>query len=175
MTKKPFNPPPPEERKEASVVAFRTFYRIHSWAVYRASKLDPDGIDADHPVDLTDAQLGTLAREALLASRFIGPDHPDWDRVGAFWKQDKGQTLEERLEERAGVKTQATLYKGAGEVGLTLKGGIISLLPSKYEGRGGFGGIKGLAPTELPEKVSDEALGAAIRAAIEVSRAAGKR
>lgn len=175
MTKQPFNPPPPDERKEASVVAFRTFYRVHSWAVYGASLLDPDGIDADHPADLTDAELGAAAREALLASRFIGPDHPDWDRVDAFWNRENSRRLEERLKARAGVKTSAALYRGAAEVALTLKDGVISLDPAKYEGRGGFGGIKNVEPTRLSVNVSDEDLGAAIRAAIEVSRAAGKR
>ena len=175
MTKKPFNPPPPAERKEASVVAFRTFYRVHSWAVYGASLLDPDGIDADHPADLSDVELGAAAREALLASRFIGPDHPDWDRVDAFWNRENSRRLEERLKARAGVKTSAALYSGAAEVALTLKDGVISLEPWKYEGRGGFGGIKGVEPTVLPEAIFDEELGAAIRAAVEVSRAVGKR
>ena len=59
--------------------------------------IDPDEIDVDYLVDLTDAQLGTLARDALLASRFIGPDHPDWDRVGAYLKQDKVERLEGRF------------------------------------------------------------------------------
>ncbi|MDN2565192.1 hypothetical protein N1F89_03070, partial [Aquibium sp. A9E412] len=82
MTREPFNPPPPEERKRASITAFRAFYWIHSWAVYRASLLDPEGVDAEYPANLDDAALGAAAREALLASRFIAPDHPDWDRVG---------------------------------------------------------------------------------------------
>ena len=30
MTKKLFNPPPPKERKEASLIAFRAFYWIRS-------------------------------------------------------------------------------------------------------------------------------------------------
>ena len=175
MTRKPFNPPPPKERKAATVVAFRAFYWIHSWAVYRASLLDPDGIDADYPPDLGDSELGVAAREALLASRFIGPDHPDWDRVGAYYTREKDRELSKRFLTRAGVKTEATLYKGAANVALTLRDGTISLEPWKYEGRGGFGGIKGVEPTVLPEAISDEELGAAIRAAVEVSRAVGKR
>lgn len=83
MTKKPFGPSPPKECKEASATAFRAFIWSHSSAVYRASMLAPDGVDADYPPDLGDAELGVAAREALLASRFIPPDHPDRDRVGA--------------------------------------------------------------------------------------------
>ena len=45
----------------------------------------------------------------------------------------------------------------------------------KYAGRGGFEGIRDLEPVRMPETVSDEALGAAIRAAIEISRAPWKR
>ncbi|XWN32882.1 MAG: contact-dependent growth inhibition system immunity protein [Devosia sp.] len=157
------------------MTAFRAFYQITSWAVYGACLLDPDGIDMDHPADLSDTELGATAREALLASRFIGPEHPDWDRVDEYSKQLDGKELENKLKARAGVKTTKALYNGAGDVSLRLKDGTISLIPMRYEGRGGFGGIKGLAPTELAENVSDEALGAAIRAAIEVSRAAARR
>lgn len=164
------NPPPPEKRKEACVTAFKKFYRIHSWAVYGASKLDPDGIDADHPPDLDDVGLGAAAREALLASRFIGPDHPDWDRVRAFWTRENSERLLERFKARAGVKTHGALYSGVGEVSLTLKDGIITLRPMKYEGRGGFSSIRGAEPTELPDSVSDEELGATIRRLIEISR-----
>lgn len=168
--REPFNPPPPKERKEADVVAFRKFYRIHSWAVYRASKLDPDGIDADHPPDLDDVQLGAAAHEALLANRFIGPDHQDWDRVRAFLNREELRVLEERLRARAGVKTNGALYSGVGNVSLTLKDGMISLMPWKYEGQGGFGPIRGAEPVELPETVSDEELGATIRRLIGISR-----
>ncbi len=167
--------PPPEVRKEACVTAFKKFYRIHSWAVYSASKLDPDGIDADHPANLDDAALGAAAREALLASRFIGPDHPDWDRVDAFWKNLPDRELLDRFMARAGVKTHGALYSGVGEVGLTLKNGVISLRPMKYEGRGGFSSLQGVEPTELPEAGSDEELGAEIRKLIEISRKPWKR
>lgn len=174
MTRKPFNPPPPKERKRASINAFRAFYWIHSWAVYRASLLDPEGIDADYPPDLDDAALGAAAREALVASRFIAPDHPDWDRVGAYSTREKDRELSKRFKARAGVRSETALYKGVGGVNLTLQDGVILVEPDRYEGRGGFGAIKGVQPTELPETVSDAKLGAAIRAAIEVSRAAGK-
>ncbi|MDN2567839.1 contact-dependent growth inhibition system immunity protein, partial [Aquibium sp. A9E412] len=72
-------------------------------------------------------------------------------------------------------RSLTALYKGVGGVSLTLRDGIIFIEADRYEGRGGFGGIKGAQPIELPETVSDAELGAAIRAAIAVSRAAGKR
>lgn len=157
------------------MTAFRAFIWINSFAVAGALLLDPDGLDADYPPDIGDAELGASVRGALLASRFIGPDHPDWDRVGAYYTREKDRELSERFLARAGVKTEATLYKGAANVALTLEYGVIYLKPLRYEGRGGFGGIKGVEPTELPETVSDVDLGAAIRAGIEVSRAAGRR
>lgn len=167
--------PPPPIRKEAAIVAFRKFHRIHSWAVYGAGLLDPDGYDRLHSADLDNRALGAASREALLASRYIAPDHPDWDRVDAYWNLENGDKLRERLRAAAGVKTNSALYKGAGNVALELRDGIIAVRPLKYAGRGGFEGIRDLEPTKLPETISDEALGAAIRAAIEISRAPWKR
>ena len=168
-------PPPPPMRKEATVIAFRKFTWIHSWAVYGAGLLDPDGYDRLHPANLDDAALGAASREALLASRYIAPDHPDWDRVDAYWNLEEDDKLRERLRAAAGVKTNSALYKGAGNVSLELRDGVITVEPLKYAGRGGFEGIRDLEPTKLPEAISDEALGAAIRAAIEISRAPWKR
>lgn len=71
---------------------------------------------------------------------------------------------------RAGVKTHGALYSGVGEVGLTLKNGVISLRPMKYEGRGGFTSLRRVEPTDLPESVSDEALGAETHRLVEISR-----
>ncbi|MGX1306353.1 hypothetical protein AB7M35_001073 [Amorphus suaedae] len=164
------NPPPPEDRKEACVTAFKKFYQISSWAVYGALKLDPDGIDADHPADLNDPGLGAASREALLASRFISPDHPDWNRVRAFLSREYYDRQLERLKARAGVKTHGALYSGVGSVSLMLKDGSITLMPWKYVGRGGFEPLRGFEPVELPETVSDEELGATIRRLIGISR-----
>ncbi|MBB4002563.1 hypothetical protein GGR03_001638 [Aurantimonas endophytica] len=91
------------------------------------------------------------------------------------WNLENGDKLEERLKAAAGVKTSSALYKGAGNVHLDLREGIIAIKPMEYAGRGGFDGIRGLEPTKLPAAISDEALGAAIRAAIEISRAPWKR
>ncbi|WP_453960617.1 contact-dependent growth inhibition system immunity protein [Amorphus suaedae] len=164
------NGAPPEVRKKASVTAFKKFYRIHSWAVYGASQLDPDGIDADYPPDLDDVCLGAAAREALLASRFIGPDHPDWNRVDAYSTGLPASILVDRFKARAGVKTHGALYSGVGHVRLMLKGGRISVEPSRYVGRGGFEPLRGFEPVDLPETVSDEDLGATIRRLIGISR-----
>ncbi|MDQ0315502.1 contact-dependent growth inhibition system immunity protein [Amorphus orientalis] len=168
--RKPVNPPLRREYKAAAITAFKKFYRIHSWAVWGAHMLDPDGIDADHPPDLDDSSLGAAAREALLASRFIGPDHPDRERIDAYWKNLSNKELLDRFKARAGVKTHSALYTGVGEVRLILEDGIISLRPLRYEGRGGFGHLRGAKTVELPETVSDEELGAAIRHLVDVSR-----
>lgn len=119
---------------------------------------------------MDDQKLGAAVRTALNASRFIPPDHPDWDRVDAFWNREEARRLMERLKRRAGVKTEAALYEGVGDVSLILADGIITAWPLRYEGRGGIGAIRGIEPTELPEAVSDEELGATIRHLVDVSR-----
>ena len=67
------------------------------------------------------------------------------------------------------MKTHGALYIGVGEVSPTLKNGAISRMPMMYEERGGFTSRR-VDPTELPETVSDEELGAEIRPLVDVSR-----
>jgi len=156
--------------QEAFVTAFRKFYRVRSLAVFGASWTDPYGLDADYSVDLDDGELGKVARSTLRASRIVGPDHPDWERVRTYWTAETRRDLLQRLTARAGVKTQSALYDGAGQVDLGLRDKTITLRPWRYQGRGGFAPVRGVEPTELPETVSDEELGATIRHLVDVSR-----
>jgi len=121
---------------------------------------------------MTDLDMGREARAALRASRFITPDHPEWDRLIRFCSDDEIRADVARELAHARVRTQKALFEGSGSVSLTLQDGRISVDPWRYAGRGGWEGIPGIEPATLPESVSDEELGAAINAALAVSRSA---
>ncbi len=163
-------PSPPKPHKQATVEAYRAFTRIYSHAVYGAAYPDPFGYDQIHAAQMPDGELGCEARSALLASRFVAPEHPDWDRVIRIPTDDELREEEERDRKRAGVRSLRALYAGAGSVSLRLQDGEITIEAERYRGRGHWEGIRGMEPTTLPESVSDEELGAAINAALQVSR-----
>lgn len=163
---------PPKERKSAYVTAYRTFTEIASHAVYGISYPDPKGYNEYLPPDLTALEIGGHARAALLASRFITPDHPEWDDVIRFPTKEEFKAWEEADKARAGVETLKALFNGAGHVSLDLQDGKIKIKPTRYRGRGHWEGIRGHEDTVLPEDVPDEALGKAILDALDVSRSA---
>jgi len=163
-------PVPPKEWKSGGVTAYRFFTRIYSRAVYGSAHLDPKGYDRFHPPVMTNVDLGREARAALLASRFITPDHPEWDTAIRFPTDEEIRVREGKLKRRAGVSSRKALYAGAGFVSLSLQDRLIRIRPSRYAGRGGWEGIPGIEPTTLPESVSNEELGAAINVALELSR-----
>lgn len=157
------------------MIGFRTFTNIHSWAVYGAGFSDPDGYDQFHPKGMTDAELGAAVREGLMASRFIGPDHTDRERILNFWNKEQIKASENRLKAQAGVKTLKALYSGAGYVALRLMTGIITVTPLKHAGSGAWESIPGNEPVTLNETVSGTSLGVEIRRALETSREASER
>ncbi|WP_169738512.1 contact-dependent growth inhibition system immunity protein [Afifella pfennigii] len=163
-------PPPPVPHKEATILAYRAFTRILSHAVYGSAHADPRGYDERHPSKMLNADLGREARAALAASRFITPEHPEWERLMRFRTDEEFRAAEAREMAHAGVKTRKALYQGAGSVSLSLQDGRIELAPWRYAGRGAWEGIPGIQSTILPESVSDAELGAAINAALEKSR-----
>ena len=116
--------------------------------------------------------IGREARKALLASRFITPDHPEWDAVMRFPTKEEFKAWEEADKARAGVKTLKALFNGAGNVSLRLQDGQIEIKPTRYRGRGHWEGIRGHEDTVLPEDVSDEALGKAVLKALDISKSA---
>lgn len=122
--------------------------------------------------DLTALEIGGHARAALLASRFITPEHPEWDDVIRFPTTEELNAYEEADKARAGVKTLKALFNGAGHVSLKLQGGKIEIKPTRYRGRGHWEGFRGHEDTVLPEDVSDEAFGKAILDALDISRSA---
>ena len=158
--------------KSAQVTAYRQFTQINSQAVYRGGCHDPKGYEDYFPPEMNAHDIGREARKALLASRFITPDHPEWDGVMRFPTKDEFKAWEEADKARAGVKTLKALFNGAGQVSLRLQDGQIEIKPWRYRGRGHWEGIREHEDTVMPEAESDAALGKAILDALDISRSA---
>lgn len=163
---------PPQESKKAIINAHRAFTNILSFAVYRSGCPDPKGYNKYFAPEMNAEEIGRETRAALMASRIIAPDHPEWDTVMRFPTSEEIKALNEADKARAGVKTLKALYNGAGSVTLTLQDAKIRLKPWRYRGRSSWEGIRGHEDTVLPEDVSDEAFGKAILDALDVSRSA---
>lgn len=163
---------PPKESKDAIVNAHRAFTNIISFAVYRRGCPDPKGYNEYLAPNMNAEDMGREARAALMASRFITPDHPEWDSIMRWPTPEEIKALNEADKARAGVKTLQALYNGAGSVTLTLQDAKIRLKPWRYCGRSSWEGIRGHEDTVLAEDVSDEALGKAILDALDISRSA---
>ena len=167
---KPPPAPPPAESREATVEAFRHFTYVFSHAVYRAAYGDPKGYAAFLDAEPAAEVLGRAVYYALAASRFITPDHPEWDTVMRPPTAVEIKGREDDLKRRAGVKTNKALYNGVGSVAVTLQDGKIELHPLRHRGRGAWEGIKGHEPVRLADSASSAELGEAVAAAIEISR-----
>lgn len=163
-------PPPPPKRKRATVEAYRHFTHIFSHAVYRATVGDPKGYTAFLDAEPAREVLGRAVHEALAASRFITPDHPEWDTVMRLPTEGEVRAQEDDLKRRAGIKTRKALYNGAGLVSVTMRDGAIELRPLRHLGRGAWEGIRGHESIRLPGSISDTELGDAVNAAVEISR-----
>ncbi|GLT07872.1 contact-dependent growth inhibition system immunity protein [Sulfitobacter porphyrae] len=117
------NLPNGDAREHFSVTAnaFTKFYLIESKVCYRGALPDPEGIRHVLPPDADAEQLGTAILDALSHARFIHPSHPDFD---ALFKERKAAELvdayDAELMRLAGVKTKASLYRGARGVNVTL-------------------------------------------------------
>lgn len=117
-----YNLPNGDRRVNYSVTAnaFSKFYLIESEVCYGAALPDPEGIRHVLPPDATAQQLGTAILDALAHSRFIPPSHPDFD---ALFKERTAAELvdayDAELMRLAGVKTKASLYRGARGVNVT--------------------------------------------------------
>jgi len=163
---------PPKESKKAIINSHRAFTKIISFAVYRRGCPDPKGYNEYLAPNMNAEDMGREARAALMASRFIAPDHPEWDSVMRWPTPEEIKALNEADKARAGVKTLKALYHDAGSVTLTLQEAKIRIKPWRYRGRASWEGIRGHEDTVLPEDVPDEALGKAILDALDVSRSA---
>ncbi|WP_421702593.1 contact-dependent growth inhibition system immunity protein [Aliiroseovarius sp.] len=163
---------PPKESKGAIINAHRAFTKIISFAVYRSGCPDPKGYHEYLAPNMNAEDIGREARAALMASRFITPDDPEWDAIMRWPTPEEIKALNEAEKARAGVKTLKALYNGAGSVTLTLQDAKIRLKPWRYRGRSSWEGIRGHEDTVLPEDVSDEAFGKAILDALDISRSA---
>lgn len=140
--------------------------------MYGSAHLDPKGYHQYFSADLTAIEIGVRARAAFLASRFITPEHPEWNDVIRIPTKEEFKAWEESDKARAGVRTLKALFNGAGHVSLTLRDGKIAIKPTRYRGHGHWEGIRGQEDTVLPEHVSYEELGRAIPGALDISRSA---
>lgn len=144
---------------------------VISHAVCRVAVPDPKGVELFLPPNLPDAELGARAREALAASRFIAPDHPEWDAVMRVPFTDETVRAEDRrLMEAAGVRTLKALRTGARLVTLTLQDGVIAIKPWEQARGGGWTGLDPSLAVTVPEATPDEALGRAVCEALSRSR-----
>ena len=161
--------PPAKPSKAAVIYAFRQFVYVSSQATYGAAYPDPKGVEYFLAADISDQGLGEKAHAALAASRFLTPDHPEFKDVMRFPTKEEDKADDEKLLQAAGVKTLQTLYKGAQNVSLKLRDGVISIKSWKYRYAGHWEGIRGLEPVIVPESVDDAEFGQAIRAGLAKS------
>ncbi len=158
---------PPERR--ASVFLFPWFYRVHSWAVYGMAGLDPERIDALLPTDLTAPELGAAAWVALRASRYL-EDDAAVAAVRAYVATRPSKRIFEEMKKQAGVRSVKALFGGAGSVDLIWTKGTIELEPHRSLGGGRWMRFENREPIRFAETVSDAELGAALLAALQLSR-----
>ncbi|AJE46071.1 contact-dependent growth inhibition system immunity protein [Celeribacter indicus] len=111
-----------DRRENYSVTAnaFTKFYLIESKVCYRAALPDPEGVRHVLPPEASAEEIGAAILDALAHSRFIPPSHPEFD---ALFTQRKAaelvDTYDAELMRLAGVKTKASLYRGAKGVNVT--------------------------------------------------------
>jgi len=147
----------------ASVTIYRQYILLESMASYGSSHLDPKGLELFLAPKASDAELGEAAWMVLRAARFVPPDHPDWDLFDRSWTLDEDKAYHARLMKQAGVKTRKALYVGAVSVTMNREDGIITTHPSIPHGGNGFRGYKGMPQEHLPDTITNEALGRALR------------
>lgn len=162
--------PPPPAWKGAWAFAFRRFLMIESNAVYGASVPDPQGVRHVLPTDAADSKVGGAISDALSRSRFLTPDQPDFDATfGDYLDGTRHAEYDAGLMEIAGVKTRASLYRGARLVSVYTEGNQIKMIAWR-ERRGRDFGRDGGGPAEvLPRDADAEAVGAAFRRALELA------
>lgn len=111
----------------AEIISFTKFFLINSMARYRAAMPDPEGVRHVLPPDASPEDLGFALRDALNKSRFVPPSHPEFSKL---FKERRAEELvddyDAELMRLAGVKTKASLYRGA-------KGGYVTLWPDHDE------------------------------------------
>jgi hypothetical protein len=169
-------PPPPRlpPRKSAALIGTRHFLHVMSHVCYSIATWDPDhGFEEYLSPDAPPQPVGAACRQALTASRFIPPDHPDFDRLIRFETKEESAKWDELLKARAGVKTMKALYAGSGYIALSIEDGQnIEIKAARHRSRGNFDFSKDLPQVMVPEGASDIELGTAVLKALAESRAA---
>jgi hypothetical protein len=167
-------PPPLPPRKSAALIGTRHFLHVMSHVCYSIATWDPDhGFEEYLSPDTPPQLVGAACRQALAASRFIPPDHPDFDRLIRFETKEESAKFVDLLKARAGVKTIKALYAGSGYIALSIEDGQnIEIRAARHRSRGNFDFGKDLPQIMVPESASDIELGTAVLKALADSRTA---
>jgi hypothetical protein len=162
--------PPPPRWWACDAFAFRRFLMVESNVVYSANVPDPQGVRYVLPVDAPDGEVGAAILDALDHSRFLTPDQPDFDATfGDYLDGTRHAEYDAGLMEIAGVKTRASLYRGARLVGVRIWNGRIEFTAWR-ERRGRDFAYSGGGPAEvLPRNADAETVGATFRRALELA------
>jgi CDI immunity protein len=159
------NPPAPRRayHVRASVTFYRHYTLLKSLVSYGSSHADPKGLEIFLDTSVSDHDLGEASWLALRAARFVPPEHSDFHILEEGWTLDEDRAYHARLMKQAGVKTRKALYAGAVSVTMNREDGIITLRTSIPHGGNGFRGYKGMPQENLPDTITNEALGRALR------------
>ena len=164
-------PPPPKPHPHATLASVRGILIANSLANYASIHPDPKGLKEEIPEPLRDLSLGLLARRALAASRYITPDHREFDDVIKFDREGKKlQAYDRELLEKFGLKTRKALYRNAAFVKLALRDGTIKVHTGLWGGIGKWY-LDKVPPDTYPDTIDDEEFGAILNRALEASRA----
>jgi CDI immunity protein len=146
----------------AHVKFLKHFTIFESRATYGSSHYDPKGIQIILEPIVSDDELGDAAWEVLRAARFVPPDHPDWDMFDKSITPEEEKAYHARLMKRATVKSRKQLYAASILVTMRREDGVITL-HTAVPVTGGFRGYKGMPQEHLPDTITNEALGRALR------------
>jgi CDI immunity protein len=146
----------------AKALMLKHFIQFESLATYGSAHYDPKGIQIILDPAAGDVDLGEAAWEVLRAARFVPPDHPDWQMFDKFMTPDEEKAYYAPLMKRAGVRSRKQLHGGGVLVTMRRENGVITL-QTAVPVFGGFRGYKGMPQEHLPDTITNEALGRALR------------
>ncbi|MEQ1976894.1 contact-dependent growth inhibition system immunity protein [Xenorhabdus sp. SGI240] len=150
----------------ASIYFNDDFYYVETMSGYHLLVADHEAETLYLPKDISDGELGRAARQALSQSRLIDPykdiDFFNRDMVSIRYKNWITEAMK-----KGGYKTKRALFKKMNKCSVKLLDGSLTISPWSHEKLDTWGG-KGLlrdCNISLPDSVTDEELGKAIREA----------
>ncbi|CAO4846557.1 MAG: Immunity protein CdiI-o11 [Holosporales bacterium] len=160
-------PPPPEEKKWASVEMNADFLNVQTRSGYRMTVSDSSGDDIFLNPDADDISIGDAVVKALSKSRMIDPKD-----FGVFFDPDRLQNQYndwiDYCKKTYRYKTKKALYKNMMSVAITAYEGKLILRSRHQEKPGGYGPSKNKDKDNviIPEDSTPEEIGKAIRLAL---------